>query len=366
MRINKFKNKISILISTMMLLSFGSTSLADSVIDISNLPSGKGVAVGNQLPVNSQSSDGNIVVSNGTKLSVSRIAGKNRYETSYKVGVALGEYKNIVIASGEDFPDALSSGLLGSIMGAPVLLTEKNSVNPYLYSALDSHRNQKYYVVGGESSVSKRVKNDVQTFSKIDLKNLAGKDRYETSVLVASKVNEDIMGNPYLTDMLAVYSGENFADALSATPFMYQNDIDKKNVIPLMVALKNGSKINSELYTFVFGGESFIPKGKEGLRLAGSNRYRTSVEVAKAFKTRLNKDIDTIIIASGETYPDALSSGPLAAKKNAAILLTEARELNKDVKKYIEETKSIKNVIIVGGESSVSSQVEKDLSSIVR
>ena len=94
MRINKFKNKISILISTMMLLSFGSTSLADSVIDISNLPPGKGVAVGNQLPVNSQSSDGNIVVDNGTKLSVCRIAGKNRYETSYKVSVALGEYKN--------------------------------------------------------------------------------------------------------------------------------------------------------------------------------------------------------------------------------------------------------------------------------
>ncbi|MDU5681922.1 MAG: cell wall-binding repeat-containing protein, partial [Peptostreptococcus sp.] len=123
--------------------------------------------------------------------------------------------------------------------------------------------------------------------------------------------------------------------------------------------------------------ESFLPRGNEKLRLAGSNRYKTSVEVAKAFKTVLNKDIDTVIIASGEDYPDALSAGPLASSKNAAILLTEAKGLNPDVKKYIEETKSIKNVIIeetksiknviiVGGESTVSAQVEKDLATIAR
>ena len=130
--------------------------------------------------------------------------------------------------------------------------------------------------------------------------------------------------------------------------------------------MPKGYKIDHDKLEVVFGGESFLPKVNEKLRLAGSNRYKTSVEVAKAFKTVLNKDIDTVIIASGEDYPDALSAGPLASSKNAAILLTEAKGLNPDVKKYIEETKSIKNVIIVGGESTVSAQVEKDLATIAR
>ena len=72
-------------------------------------------------------------------------------------------------------------------------------------------------------------------------------------------------------------------------------------------------------------------------------------------------DIDTIVLASGEDYPDALCAGPLASSKNAAILLTNSKTLNEDTREYIKANTNIKNIIIVGGERSISSSVEDEL-----
>ena len=43
--------------------------------------------------------------------------------------------------------------------------------------------------------------------------------------------------------------------------------------------------------------------------------------------------------------------------KNTAILLTNSKTLNKDTKEYIKANTNIKNIIIVGGEKSISSSV---------
>ena len=50
--------------------------------------------------------------------------------------------------------------------------------------------------------------------------------------------------------------------------------------------------------------------------------------------------------------------------KNAAILLTKSKTLNYDTKEYIEANTNIKNIIIVGGERSISSSVEDELKAL--
>src|SRR3712207_9537691 len=70
------------------------------------------------------------------------------------------------------------------------------------------------------------------------------------------------------------------------TLFRSQYENYCENEKPVTISIKKHSNIDSVLFDVVFGGESFLPKGKEKLRLAGSNRYQTSVEVAKAYKTR--------------------------------------------------------------------------------
>lgn len=115
----------------------------------------------------------------------------------------------------------------------------------------------------------------------------------------------------------------------------------------------------------VFGGTSVIPKGEaEQYRFAGNTRYETAVEVAKAYKDVLKMDIDTVVLVSGEDFPDGLTAAEIAGEEKAAVLLTNTKTLNASTKKFIEENKNIKNVIILGGNAAVSEEVEKALKEI--
>ena len=61
---------------------------------------------------------------------------------------------------------------------------------------------------------------------------------------------------------------------MSATPFMYQYERNKEKEKPVTVPLPKGYKIDHDKLEVVFGGESFLPKGNEKLRLAGSKLPR--------------------------------------------------------------------------------------------
>ncbi|NLI94099.1 MAG: cell wall-binding repeat-containing protein [Peptococcaceae bacterium] len=59
-------------------------------------------------------------------------------------------------------------------------------------------------------------------------------------------------------------------------------------------------------------------------RLEGTDRYKTAAAIS-----RKGWDIsDYAVLARGDDFADALCAGPLAAKYNAPILMTEPNELN--------------------------------------
>src|SRR5699024_2218318 len=91
-------------------------------------------------------------------------------------------------------------------------------------------------------------------------------------------------------------------------------------------------------------------------RIAGDNRYGTAIEVSKA----ANESADTVILATGEDYADALAGNVLAKAKNAPILLTNGKVLRADI---LEEIKSLgaDNVIILGGENAIAASMEGKL-----
>ena len=100
-------------------------------------------------------------------------------------------------------------------------------------------------------------------------------------------------------------------------------------------------------------GYKYIPVD----RLNGSNRYMTAAVISQ----NLDTNSDTVILASGEGYADALAGVPLASYKNAPILLTPKNTLSKDTLAEIDRRKT-KEVIILGGEGAVSKNVELELS----
>ena len=92
-------------------------------------------------------------------------------------------------------------------------------------------------------------------------------------------------------------------------------------------------------------------------RLAGDNRYATSAKAAEAFGST-----NTVVLASGEDgrYPDALAASYLAGLRDAPVLLTR-KDNTPDVVKAAIADSGARNVVIVGGESAVSSAQQDEL-----
>ena len=89
-------------------------------------------------------------------------------------------------------------------------------------------------------------------------------------------------------------------------------------------------------------------------RIQGMNRYETSVKISNSSFEKS----DRVILVSGENFADALTAVNLSAE--GPILLTEKEGLKAVTSNEIERLKA-KEVIIVGGESSVSKKIEGQL-----
>ncbi|WP_019412519.1 cell wall-binding repeat-containing protein, partial [Paenisporosarcina sp. TG20] len=91
-------------------------------------------------------------------------------------------------------------------------------------------------------------------------------------------------------------------------------------------------------------------------RIAGEDRYATAVSISQeGWNTA-----ETVVLATGANFPDALAGGPLAYKEDAPILLTRPTRLVEVTELEIKRLNA-KKVIILGSEGAVSLDVETKL-----
>lgn len=274
-------------------------------------------------------------------IKVYRISGGSRYDTSVKISrYSYKKSDNVILASGENFADALSGTQLALSLNAPILLTPKNNISNEIINEIERLGAKKVYILGGESSISNNVYKNVSR--KYTVTRIGGRNRYKTSELIMNKVKRE----KGYKDVVLV-SGENFADALSASSYIYSN-----NSLLLLTDGKHIPKTDGKIVA-IGGKKSIELKGFTGKRISGRSRYDTSFEVAKEFNT------NTLIMASGENYPDALSAISLVKTKQAPILLVSRDNIGNEEFNYIKS--KISNVFIVGGEKSISKRIENIL-----
>lgn len=92
--------------------------------------------------------------------------------------------------------------------------------------------------------------------------------------------------------------------------------------------------------------------------LIGKDRYDTANKIAKNYF----KNPEKVIIVNSRAISDALSVAPLAKEYDAPVLLVDTNSINAETKYTINKL-SPKEILIIGGHSSVSNQLEKNLSS---
>jgi putative cell wall-binding protein len=249
---------------------------------------------------------------------VVRLAGANRYETAAKVsqqshpspGAGLAA---AYVASGENFPDALSGAPAANRRGAPILLVQAGSIPTATSAELTRLKPNVIYVLGGTSVVSTGVQSQLAAFARSGtVVRLAGSDRYATAVAAATDAF------PATVSDVMVATGAGFADALAGGGAASQANMPillvQGNAIPAATATKLGQLSPSRIW--VLGGTASISAAVETqlhayagtvTRLAGDDRYETAVRISRQFFTAATGD--HLWVATGALFPDALTAG---------------------------------------------------------
>ena len=144
-------------------------------------------------------------------ITVKRLAGDNRYETSYEIAKELlksNKAKEVIIVNGFKNVDALSVSSLATKENLPILLNDGNRLSKDIKNIVEDSNIKKMYIIGGRTSLPRRIEDNIKALD-IEYERLAGEDRYETSSKIAKYAYEN-------SDKVILASGENSIDALAA------------------------------------------------------------------------------------------------------------------------------------------------------
>ncbi|MDQ7095666.1 cell wall-binding repeat-containing protein [Desulfosporosinus sp. PR] len=206
--------------------------------------------------------------------------------------------------------------------------------------------------------------------SIINVNRIFGQTKYET----AKAISESYSAGKVKCVFLA--TGEDFADALSASVLAYE----KKAPILLVDTSVAGSKdafsyiaehLESAGTVYIIGGRGIIGQEFDAklndlgfqnvVRIAGMDRYDTSYMIAASLQ---DEPLSTVVISSGEQYPDALSISSFAANKGWPILLSPYDALPREMENFLQEKKPSK-VIIAGGTGIISDHIKSQISGLL-
>lgn len=279
----------------------------------------------------------NSLLADSTFSQTSRLAGSTRFETALEISRAgWAKAPTVVLARGDDFPDALAGAVLANSASGkgPLLLTDSSSLSAGVLEEIKRLGAQKVYILGGTGAVSLTVESTLKA-QNLTVERLSGVDRYQTAAAIALKAVPQ-------ANQAFLASGNSFADALSISSYAANQGIpllltDQKTLPGVTLdALKT---LGVHQVTLI-GGEGVIdPSIQTALqaqqisvtRLAGPDRYATNLAVLNT----LSYDRSSIYVATGEDFPDALAGAVLAAKQKNPILLVPKSDLNSGTMGYL-------------------------------
>ncbi|MEI5583735.1 MULTISPECIES: cell wall-binding repeat-containing protein [unclassified Agromyces] len=257
-----------------------------------------------------------------------RIAGKDRYETAVLASqTAFGEgVPCAFIATGADFPDALSAGPAAAHCGGPLLLVPGTTIPPIVLEELQRLAPERIVIAGSAAVVSSGVESALKGIAPVT--RYAGTDRYDTS--------RRIVAGEFGTAQAAwVATGANFPDALSASGAAAAADVPVL-IVPgssstLDVASASALTKLGAVEVGIAGSAAVVSNGiqaaigklstaPEVVRLAGADRYSTALAIVEYVWTG-----DWAIYgftASGSNFPDALAGAPVAGWLQAPLYIT--------------------------------------------
>jgi putative cell wall-binding protein len=299
-------------------------------------------------------------------LQVVRYAGADRYATAAAVSAAsfAPGVPVAYVATGANFPDALAGGAAAGFKGGPVLLVSATGVPGSTAAELERLQPAEIVVLGGSSVVSGATFDALAAYAP-EVRRLAGANRYETAAAISADTFAQGVPVAY------VATGANFPDALAGTPVAgslggpmlltatnelpgaIAAELDRLNPARIVILGATGavsSGVASQLAAYTSGSVT---------RLSGADRYATAVAVSRASFA----SADTVFVATGANFPDALAGGPVAAMQDVPLLLVPATTLPNVVRQELLRLGPSK-VVVLGSTGVVSNAIVSEMQSL--
>lgn len=272
-----------------------------------------------------------------------RIYGNTLYDTAVEISKKGWDKAHVaVLATGTNFPDALTGTVLAHKVGGPLLLTQSGYLNPAVSEELKRLGTQEVFLLGGTVALNSAIEDSLKELGILP-RRLAGWDQYGTAAAIASEVTPS-------SSQAFLVNGEHFADALSISSYAAAQGIPvlltRSDSLPPETATAL-TKMGVQEVTLI-GGKAVIKDAVEAqlgslpqpvkisARYAGYDQYETNTTVLN----QLPFDSSNVYVATGENFPDALAGAALAAKYKAPILLLPRAQLGASTTAYLNQKRA--------------------------
>lgn len=291
-----------------------------------------------------------------------RWGGDNRYETAALISERFEPgVENVIVATGQDYPDALAGSAHAGSFEAPVLLVQGGFVPSATAAELERLQPGAITVLGGDSVVSDTVLADLEAYTDGDVARLEGRDRYATAAAVAGLQPD--------AERVYVATGVDYPDALAAAA--RAGAVDGPVLLTKVDALPSATigaleAIGPEEIVVV-GGDEVISDavtvelrelGDVVVRVDGDDRYHTAMLLADELETSRS-----VFVATGQTYPDALTSSAWAGEVESPLVLVQSDNATSP-SRYAVARLNPNTLYVFGGETAIEESVAEELRDI--
>lgn len=249
------------------------------------------------------------------KNAVVRSAGQDRVATSVAALSLAKNKETVVLATGSNFPDALTGGALAGALKAGVVLTTSSTLEQSVVNALKAQGTKTVYIVGGQSVVS-AAKEAALRAAGFQVVRLAGADRYETAALVKAETLKKLGGKAMVS---CNATGANFPDALACASAASLSG----GVVDLVRPGQSVAVDKVAGKTICAGGSACAAASGNVTKVVGSDRYETAYKLAEMTPAK-----GKVMVANGQSYADSLVAGALAGSTGANLVLSNAKRVN--------------------------------------
>lgn len=291
---------------------------------------------------------------------VTRLAGQDRFATARAVAAATHPdgADTVYVATGTRFPDALASGPAATADGAPVLLVARDVLPAATADALDDLAPTSVVLLGGPAAISEGVAQAIADRTGATLDRVAGSTRFETAAALADRFDPGV-------PVAYIANGATFPDALAGGAaggatggpvLLVQRDSVPdataealERLAPESIAVLGGTGAVGATVAETLAELTATAVD----RLGGADRFGTAVAVS----TATFPSADTVYLARGTDFPDALAGGPAAGAQGAPVLLSPRTCLPEVVVDELERLRPDR-VVLLGGPGALGSGVE--------